>query len=55
MKRTEKKKMKRTDFIGPLPQRWKFDHAFQKFEKEIWLDCEPYGNNQYKINVKDTE
>ena len=24
-----------TDFIGPLQQRWRFDHAFQKFENKI--------------------
>ena len=43
--------MNRTDFIGPLPQRWSFHNVSQKFENKtflIWLDCEPYGNNQYK-------
>ena len=30
--------MKRTDFIGPLPQRWRFDHVFRKFEKKIFLN-----------------
>ena len=24
-----------TGFIGPLPQRWRFHHAFQKFENKI--------------------
>ena len=23
--------MNRTDFTGPLPQRWRFDHVFWKF------------------------
>ena len=27
----------RTDFIGPLPQRWRFDHVFWKFENKIFL------------------
>ena len=37
--------MNRTDFVGCLL----FDYVFRKFEnKIIWLDCEPYGNNQYK-------
>ena len=27
--------MNRTDFIGPLLQRWRLDHAFQKFENKI--------------------
>ena len=39
-------------FIEPLPQRWKFDHVFQKFVNKIsqiiWLDCEPCRKNQYK-------
>ena len=47
--------MNRTDFIGPLPQRWRFDHVFGKFENKVFLNCEPYGKNQYKMNVKDTE
>ena len=42
----------RTDFIGSLSQRWTFDHVFKnskiKFSYIIWLDCEPYGKNQYK-------
>ena len=46
------------DFVGPLPQRWRFD-VFQKFENKVFLNylayCEPYGNSQYKkrntINV----
>ena len=29
----------RTDFIGPLSQRWRSDHAFQKFENKIFLNC----------------
>ena len=42
-----------SDFIGPLLQRWRFDHVFWKFKnkilfKIIWLDCEPYRKNQYK-------
>ena len=28
----------RTNFIGPLPQRWKSDHVFQKFENKIYLN-----------------
>ena len=28
----------RTDFLGPLPQKWKFDHVFQKFEDKIYLN-----------------
>ena len=28
--------MNRTDFIGPLWQRWRFDHVFQKFENKIF-------------------
>ena len=43
---------KRTDFIGPLRQKWRFDHVFWKpkikFSEIIWLDCEPYEKNQYK-------
>ena len=27
--------MNRTDFIGPLLQKWRFDHVFQKFENKI--------------------
>ena len=27
--------MNRTDLIGPLLQKWRFDHAFQKFENKI--------------------
>ena len=27
--------MNRTDLIGPLLQRWRFDHAFLKFENKI--------------------
>ena len=27
----------RTDFIGPLPQGWRFDHVFYKFENKIFL------------------
>ena len=27
------KNVSQTDFIGPLPQRWRFDHVFRKFEK----------------------
>ena len=26
--------MNKTDFTGPLPQRWRFDHDFQKFENK---------------------
>ena len=51
--------MNRNDYMEPLPQRCRLDHVFQKFENKIFLnylvDCEPYGNDQYKINVKDTE
>ena len=28
----------RTDFIGPLPQGWRFDHVFYKFENKIFLN-----------------
>ena len=27
----------RTDFMGPLPKRWRFDHVFRKFENKIFL------------------
>ena len=42
----------RIDFIGPFPQRWRFDHVLLKnsnitFSSIIWLDCKPYGKNQY--------
>ena len=41
----------RTDFKGPLPQRWRFN-VFQKFKNKvfliIWVDCKPHGKNQYK-------
>ena len=30
--------MPRTDFIGPLLQRWRFDRVFQKFENKIFLN-----------------
>ena len=30
--------MKSTDFIRPLPQRWRFDHVFWKFKNEIFLN-----------------
>ena len=30
--------MNRTDFIGSLPQRWRFDHVFRKFENKIFLN-----------------
>ena len=30
--------MNRTNFIGPLPQRWRFDHVFRKFENKISLN-----------------
>ena len=40
-----------TDFRGKRPQGWRFD-VFRKYEikfsRSIWLDCEPYGENQYK-------
>ena len=26
----------RTDFIGLLPQSWRFSHVFWKFENKIW-------------------
>ena len=28
--------MKRTDFIEPLPQSWRFSHVFWKFKNKIW-------------------
>ena len=28
----------RTDFIGPLPQRWRFNHASFKLENNVFLD-----------------
>ena len=28
----------KTEFIGPLPQRWRFDHVFQKLENKIFLN-----------------
>ena len=31
----------RTDFIGPLPQGWRFDHVFRKFENNIFLNYLP--------------
>ena len=27
----------RADFTGPLPERWKFGHVFQKFENKMFL------------------
>ena len=30
--------MNRTDYRGPLSQRWRFDHVFQKFENKIFLN-----------------
>ena len=30
--------MNRTDFIGPLLQRWRLDHVIQKFENKTLLD-----------------
>ena len=46
-------RMNWTDFTGPLPQKWRFDHVFQKCEnkiffKTIWLHYEPYNKNHYK-------
>ena len=42
----------KNDFIGPIPQRWRFDHILPKFEnnsfKIIWLDCGSNAKNQYK-------
>ena len=29
---------KRTDFIGPLLQRWGFDHVFRKFDNKIFIN-----------------
>ena len=49
MDRKTGRQMNRTDFIGPVPQTWWFDHAFRKFNnKVIWLDFEPNGKNQCK-------
>ena len=28
--------MNRTDFIGLLPQSWRFNHVFRKFKYKIW-------------------
>ena len=30
--------MNRTDFIGPLPQSWRLDHVFPKFESKLFLN-----------------
>ena len=30
--------MARTDFIGPLLQRWRLDHVFQKFGNKMFLN-----------------
>ena len=50
--------MNRTDFIGPLPQSWRFDHVFPKFESKLFLNylawCEPYGMNQYTARKRNT-
>ena len=50
--------MTRTDFIGPLLQRWRFDHVFWKFENKIFIKSfglivshMEIGN----INVEDAE
>ena len=32
------RQMNRTDFIGPLPQRWRLDHVLQKFENKMFLN-----------------
>ena len=34
--RTSDGQMDRTDFIGLLPQSWRFNHVFRKFENKIW-------------------
>ena len=31
----------RSDFIGPLPQRWRFNHAYRKFENKVFLTLRP--------------
>ena len=28
-------KMNGTDFIGPFPQRWRFDHVFHEFKNKF--------------------
>ena len=30
--------MNKTDFTGPLPQKWRFDYVFRKFENKIFLN-----------------
>ena len=30
--------MNRTDFLGPLSQRWRLDHVFQNFENKMFLN-----------------
>ena len=32
------RQMNSTDFIEPLPQGWRFDHVFRKFENNIFLN-----------------